>query len=191
LVTYQNQFVPLGRCDWGKSRRSDREKSTWKGRSDMVSTLFLLLPQKERVTTIQQKGGWDPSHPPPPPMSHVTEPRDRRSGAYVTAQTVAICRTSKLLSIDFSNSRRITSDLRIRRGLFLEHYKWGISTVSCRACAVPHFTLRKWWVTRRSPTSSVLWKGKGKAIPLQAWTGSEGYRRLRLPDFKTIGTWRW
>jgi len=29
---------------------------------------------------------------------------------------------------------------------------------------------------------------KGKAIPLQAWTGREGSRRLRLPDFKTIGT---
>jgi hypothetical protein len=31
-------------------------------------------------------------------------------------------------------------------------------------------------------------KGKGKAIPVQAWTGPEGSRRLRLPDFKTIGT---
>jgi hypothetical protein len=30
--------------------------------------------------------------------------------------------------------------------------------------------------------------GKGKAIPLQAWTGRECSRRLRLPDFKTIGT---
>jgi hypothetical protein len=30
-------------------------------------------------------------------------------------------------------------------------------------------------------------KGKGKAIPLQAWTGPEGSRRLRLPDFMTIG----
>ena len=29
---------------------------------------------------------------------------------------------------------------------------------------------------------------KGKAIPLQAWTGSDDSRRLRLPDFKTIGT---
>jgi hypothetical protein len=28
-------------------------------------------------------------------------------------------------------------------------------------------------------------KGKGKAIPLQAWTDPEGSRRLRLPDFKT------
>ena len=32
-----------------------------------------------------------------------------------------------------------------------------------------------------------LWS-EGKAIPLQAWTGPEGSRRLRLPDFKTIGT---
>jgi hypothetical protein len=29
---------------------------------------------------------------------------------------------------------------------------------------------------------------KGKAIPLQAWKGLAGSRRLRLPDFKTIGT---
>ena len=31
-------------------------------------------------------------------------------------------------------------------------------------------------------------KGKGKAIPLQAWTGPEGSRRLKLPDFKTVGS---
>jgi hypothetical protein len=31
-------------------------------------------------------------------------------------------------------------------------------------------------------------KGKGKAIPLQAWTGPEGSRRLKLPDYKTIST---
>jgi hypothetical protein len=29
---------------------------------------------------------------------------------------------------------------------------------------------------------------KGKEIPLQALTGPGGSRRLRLPDFKTIGT---
>jgi len=33
-------------------------------------------------------------------------------------------------------------------------------------------------------------ESKGKAIPLQAWTGPEGSRRLRLPDFKANGT-RW
>ena len=31
-------------------------------------------------------------------------------------------------------------------------------------------------------------KGKGKAISLQAWTGPEGSRKLRLSDFKTVGT---
>jgi len=34
-------------------------------------------------------------------------------------------------------------------------------------------------------------KGKGKAIPLQAWTGPKDSRRMRIPDFKTIGTWMW
>jgi hypothetical protein len=34
-------------------------------------------------------------------------------------------------------------------------------------------------------------KGTGKAIPLQAWTDPEGSRRMRLPDFKTIGTRKW
>jgi len=29
---------------------------------------------------------------------------------------------------------------------------------------------------------------KGKAIPLQAWTGHKSSRKVRLPDFKTIGT---
>jgi len=29
---------------------------------------------------------------------------------------------------------------------------------------------------------------KSKAIPLQAWKGPEGSRRLRLPDVQTIGT---
>jgi hypothetical protein len=28
-------------------------------------------------------------------------------------------------------------------------------------------------------------KGKGKAIPLQAWTGPEGSRKLSLPDYMT------
>jgi hypothetical protein len=31
----------------------------------------------------------------------------------------------------------------------------------------------------------------GKLIPLQAWRGPEGSRRLRFLDFKTIGTWKW
>ena len=32
---------------------------------------------------------------------------------------------------------------------------------------------------------------KVKQSHYRAWTGPEGSRRSRLPDFKTIGTWRW
>ena len=31
----------------------------------------------------------------------------------------------------------------------------------------------------------LLGYGKGKAVPLQAWSGPEGSRKLRLPDFVT------
>jgi hypothetical protein len=32
---------------------------------------------------------------------------------------------------------------------------------------------------------------KFETIPLEAWTGPEGSSRLKLPDIKEIGTWRW
>ena len=30
-----------------------------------------------------------------------------------------------------------------------------------------------------------IYRRKGKAVPLQAWTGPEGSRKLRFPDFVT------
>jgi hypothetical protein len=42
-----------------------------------------------------------------------------------------------------------------------------------------------------STIGNVKCKGKGKAIPLQAWADPEGSRKLRLPDFKTMGTGSW
>jgi len=39
-----------------------------------------------------------------------------------------------------------------------------------------------------TPPPTEISKGKVKAIPLHAWAGPEGSRRLRLPDFKTVGT---
>jgi hypothetical protein len=42
----------------------------------------------------------------------------------------------------------------------------------------------------RAPTTKTT-VVKGKSIPLQTWTGPEGSRSLRLPEFKTIGTRRW
>jgi hypothetical protein len=37
-------------------------------------------------------------------------------------------------------------------------------------------------------TTTVAIVVKGKAIPLQCWTGPVGSRRLRLPYFKTFST---
>ena len=36
-----------------------------------------------------------------------------------------------------------------------------------------------------STDSLYLLKGKGKAVPLQAWSDPEGSRKLRFPDFMT------
>jgi len=38
------------------------------------------------------------------------------------------------------------------------------------------------------PQKRKVKQGKGKAIPLQAWRGPEGSRKLRIPDSKTVGT---
>jgi hypothetical protein len=48
----------------------------------------------------------------------------------------------------------------------------------------------KWRMNSNKGKIFCVGKGKGKAMPLQAWTGPEGSRRLRLrlPDFRTIGT---
>jgi len=48
----------------------------------------------------------------------------------------------------------------------------------------------KYYIESRKQRTS-LKNVKGKAIPVQAWTGPEGSRRLRIPDFKTVSTWRW
>jgi hypothetical protein len=42
--------------------------------------------------------------------------------------------------------------------------------------------------SKSDTASGVKFICKGKAIPVQAWKGPEGFRRLRLPDLKTIGT---
>jgi len=46
------------------------------------------------------------------------------------------------------------------------------------------------WKDRNERLKPMIMK-LSKAIPLQAWTDPEGSRRLRIPDFKTIGTRRW
>jgi hypothetical protein len=40
-------------------------------------------------------------------------------------------------------------------------------------------------VGRTKDLSALLYIGKGKAVPLQAWSGPEGSRNLKFPDFIT------
>jgi len=56
------------------------------------------------------------------------------------------------------------------------------------AIHVPFVCLHGWKRDNSTFTFYRSLKGKGRAIPLQAWTSPEGSRRLRLPDFKIIGT---
>jgi hypothetical protein len=53
-----------------------------------------------------------------------------------------------------------------------------------------HGTEQRWAkiILFQIPIALLDVKGKGKAIPLQAWRGPEGSRRVRLPDFMTLGT---
>jgi len=44
------------------------------------------------------------------------------------------------------------------------------------------------YLTEKDNVQKGEWKYKGKVIPLQAWTSPESSSRLRLPDFKTVGT---
>jgi len=47
----------------------------------------------------------------------------------------------------------------------------------------------EWLQLKRRARPRRVTKGtKKKAIPLQTWAGPEGSKRLKLPDFKTIGT---
>jgi hypothetical protein len=51
------------------------------------------------------------------------------------------------------------------------------------AAATSTYKPSKLWVRRKHFTGIVFVTGKGKAFPLQTWTGPWGSRRLRLPEF--------
>jgi hypothetical protein len=48
--------------------------------------------------------------------------------------------------------------------------------------------VRKFRLKRAHGKLGIMSQGNNKAIPSQAWTGPKGSRRLRLPNFKTVGT---
>jgi len=49
-------------------------------------------------------------------------------------------------------------------------------------------SIKKEWYKVTEQQSGLSTSSKGTAIRLQAWTGPEGSRRLRFPDFKTVST---
>ena len=55
-------------------------------------------------------------------------------------------------------------------------------------CTARHFRFGTYKISGRwiFVDTSVHTKGKGKAVPLQAWRGPEGSRKFRLPDFHDI-----
>jgi hypothetical protein len=74
--------------------------------------------------------------------------------------------------------RRVTARALERSKKFQKAPKGYLKTVNYYYCYYYYYIT----------TCEGISKGKGKAIPLQAWTGPVGSRRLRLPDFKTIAT---
>jgi len=43
----------------------------------------------------------------------------------------------------------------------------------------------RFWKLKLSKPLKNMGKGKGKGVPLQAWSGPEGSRKLKFPDFVT------
>jgi len=50
-------------------------------------------------------------------------------------------------------------------------------------CTFPYFFLKK--ESGLTKICTYVYISKGKAVPLQAWIGPEGSRKLRFPDFVT------
>jgi len=61
----------------------------------------------------------------------------------------------------------------------------------CHAHILPYYMFQPLWPSsgwiqhQRKKNYKIYGKGKGKAVPLQAWTGPEGSSKLGFPDFVT------
>ena len=68
----------------------------------------------------------------------------------------------------------------------LSIYTWAPDDY-CQNMHMHRFTLCYQWPCNAKFWYTCEWvgRGKGKAVPLQAWSGPEGSRKLRFPDFVT------
>jgi hypothetical protein len=97
-------------------------------------------------------------------------------------------------------SKRAVADPRRRpRGHWDRFYKltkrqlteilWPLDTHECRKFHLLSVQVRDKSHIKILKAKNVL--GKGNARPVQAWTGPEGPRKYRLPNFKPVGIWKW
>jgi hypothetical protein len=85
----------------------------------------------------------------------------------------------KILISNFMKIRPVGTDL-FRAGGETDRQTDERTDITKLTAALRHFA--------NVPEDANKVKVKGKAMPLQAWRGPEGSRRLSHPDFKTIGT---
>jgi hypothetical protein len=75
-----------------------------------------------------------------------------------------------------------------------DHVHLNVKMTSCLAKYHKMISMGEWWHSSTQFTYSVIMillimkSYKGKAFQLLALTGPEGSKRLKLPDFKTVGT---
>jgi hypothetical protein len=68
----------------------------------------------------------------------------------------------------------------------LSEHLWEYSSLLVRTgCYKATFCNKIKLISHRNIIYLLAGKGKGKADPLQAWSGPEGSRKLRFPDFMT------
>ena len=107
-----------------------------------------------------------------------------------------------------SNARVNHNELRVVFGFLVPSYSPDACLSNCMESLPSRANMSLQWAAQISTTSRqhlqtcsqtplqsnyshIQQLGKGITIPLQAWTGPESSRRLRLLDFKKICTWRW
>jgi hypothetical protein len=109
----------------------------------------------------------------------------------VRAQNVRRQRSAAESCSQMNRFRRGTTVRCGQRATLVNPLKKNTTTMGVQRFWKRATTLVVGWFAGHRSKNHRMWYKKGKAIPLQAWRGPEDSRRLRLPDFKTIGTWRW
>jgi len=105
-------------------------------------------------------------------------------------------RISRLIRVAFCTSSNVPAHAEVAISSWVKSGEWARNRSVLAQPQDKRINLSAYWrrlqpMQNRQKTELNTERQKGKANPLQAWTGPEGSRRLRLPEFKTICTWRW